>query len=99
MPFAKTQKGATLVPVKMVTGDFNPGDIPGIVCMQINECADASMHDCNDETQVCVDLPPPSKWQCVERYPCSNARSNSGTKVSNRDTFESVVSSERFSRY
>ncbi len=27
------------------------------------------MNDCNSETQVCLDLPPPSKWQCVERTP------------------------------
>jgi hypothetical protein len=40
MPFAKTPKGATLVPVRMVINDLNPNDKPGTVCAQINECVD-----------------------------------------------------------
>jgi hypothetical protein len=27
------------------------------------------MNVCDADTQVCVDLPPPSKWECVERTP------------------------------
>jgi hypothetical protein len=49
--------------------DLNPNDKPGTVCAQINECVDPSLNNCNNETQVCLDLPPPSKWQCVERTP------------------------------
>jgi hypothetical protein len=49
--------------------DLNPNDKPGTICAQTNECANSSMNDCNIESQVCIDLPPPLKWQCVERTP------------------------------
>jgi hypothetical protein len=49
--------------------DLNPDNKAGTICAQINECINSSMNDCNAETQVCVDLPPPSKWQCVEHTP------------------------------
>jgi Hint module/Calcium-binding EGF domain len=49
--------------------DLNPNDKPGAICAQTNECINPSMHDCNNETQVCLDRPPPLKWQCVERTP------------------------------
>jgi hypothetical protein len=49
--------------------DLSPEDQPGRVCGQINECLFPSLHDCDNETQVCLDLPPPMKWQCVDRTP------------------------------
>ena len=42
---------------------------PGTFCTQINECLSPSMQNCDNETQVCLDLPPPEKWQCVECTP------------------------------
>jgi Calcium-binding EGF domain len=49
--------------------DVNPTDKPGFVCAQTNECLSPSTHNCDTETQVCLDRPPPEKWQCVERTP------------------------------
>lgn len=49
--------------------DLNSGDQAGTTCAQINECVSPSLHNCNTETQVCLDLPPPAKFQCVERTP------------------------------
>jgi Calcium-binding EGF domain len=49
--------------------DLNPKDKPGTRCAQINECLSPALHNCNLETQVCLDRPPPMKWQCVERTP------------------------------
>ena len=51
--------------------DLNPNDEPGTLCAQINECMDADppLNDCNMETHVCLDRPPPLKWLCVERTP------------------------------
>lgn len=49
--------------------DLNPRDLPGTTCSQINECLNPAMNVCDADTQVCVDLPPPSKWECVERTP------------------------------
>jgi Calcium-binding EGF domain len=42
---------------------------PGTVCAQTNECLKPSMNNCKNETQVCLDRPPPKKWECVERTP------------------------------
>ena len=50
--------------------DLNPSkDKPGTKCAQTNECLSPSQHNCDTETQVCLDRPPPVKWQCVERTP------------------------------
>lgn len=49
--------------------DFNPNDAPGTICAQINECLSPTLNNCDNETKVCLDLPPPGKWQCVERTP------------------------------
>ena len=49
--------------------DLNSQDQPGTTCAQVNECLSPSKHNCDNETQVCIDLPPPMKWQCVERTP------------------------------
>jgi hypothetical protein len=27
------------------------------------------MNDCDNETQVCIDNPPPLKWKCIQRTP------------------------------
>jgi hypothetical protein len=43
--------------------------LPGRDCAQINECVDITLNDCNTKTQVCLDRPPPKKWECVERTP------------------------------
>jgi hypothetical protein len=48
---------------------LNTNNKPGSICAQINECLNPSLHNCDSETQACVDLPPPTKWQCVERTP------------------------------
>lgn len=53
--------------------DLNPANKPGTVCAQTNECLDPTMNDCNSNTQVCLDHPPPLKWQCVERTPSPTA--------------------------
>lgn len=49
--------------------DSNPRDLPGTACSQINECLNSTLNDCDEETQVCLDLPPPAKWECVQRTP------------------------------
>ena len=49
--------------------DLNSKVKPGTVCAQSNECLTPSLNNCNTETQVCIDLPPPKKWKCVERTP------------------------------
>jgi hypothetical protein len=49
--------------------DLTPANKPGTECAQTNECLDPSMNDCDSETQVCLDYPPPRKWRCVERTP------------------------------
>jgi Calcium-binding EGF domain len=49
--------------------DLNTNVKPGTVCAQTNECLKPSMNNCNNETQVCLDRPPPKKWECVERTP------------------------------
>jgi hypothetical protein len=45
--------------------DVNATVKPGTNCSQINECLSPSLNDCNSETEECIDLPPPVKWQCV----------------------------------
>jgi hypothetical protein len=68
-PFAKTRKEATPAPVRMA-----------IVIWTLTTKLEQSVRKSTsvsiplwmiamNETQVCVDLPPPSKWQCVERTP------------------------------
>jgi Calcium-binding EGF domain/EB module len=42
--------------------------IPGRQCQQINECK-LGIHNCETNSQVCIDLRPPEKWRCVERTP------------------------------
>ena len=49
--------------------DLNSNVKPGTVCAQSNECLTPSMNNCDDETQVCLDRPPPKKWDCVPRTP------------------------------
>ena len=49
--------------------DLNANSKPGTVCAQKNECLTPSMNNCDAETQVCIDRPPPKKWECVERTP------------------------------
>ena len=49
--------------------DLSTNVKPGTVCAQTNECLTPSMNNCNTETQVCLDRPPPKKWECVDRTP------------------------------
>jgi hypothetical protein len=49
--------------------DWNSELPPGRVCGQINECLDPALNNCNIETQVCLDRPPPKKWECVDPSP------------------------------
>jgi hypothetical protein len=41
---------------------------PGRQCKQKNECLTGE-HDCDGDTEVCIDKRPPEKWECVERTP------------------------------
>jgi hypothetical protein len=38
----------------------------GTDCKQINECEEGG-HDCDLELEVCIDHPPPKKWECTAK--------------------------------
>jgi hypothetical protein len=45
--------------------DLSAKGKPGTKCAQINECLSPSINDCDTEREICIDLPPPEKWECV----------------------------------
>jgi hypothetical protein len=47
--------------------DMNPS-LPGRNCQQSNEC-NLGTDSCDRASEVCVDRPPPLKWECVEVTP------------------------------
>jgi hypothetical protein len=90
--FAKTPEGSYTCTCKDGYSDLDPDAKAGTICAQINECIHPSMNNCNSETQVCLDYPPPKKWECIERTPAPtpfptlspkefNCRSNGFTSV------------------
>ena len=69
MPLATTLMVVTNASARTGTRMGSRNHLRAGFCAQINECVDPTRNDCNTETQVCLDRPPPPKWECVERTP------------------------------
>jgi Calcium-binding EGF domain len=48
--------------------------LPGIDCIQTNECIVKGSTLCKLETEVCIDRRPPLKWECVGKTPAPTKR-------------------------